>query len=276
MLCDRVAIIDHGRILELDSPANLVRGLDAPTRITVAAGQLSKEEAGAIPGVDDVDDDAAGDHPPHPPAGRRAHRARRAAAPGGHLGADRHPRGRLPVPHRPRVPRMIALPRPQPGHRPRLRPRQGVGVLRDRLPADVPGALRRPVRRPDHVEGRHGAGRRRRVHRRHAGRGEGGVRGDLRHHPRGRPRRRHRGGQEGRRRRRGRDAGRHPRRPLHADRPGEGRGHPGRAPGVRRRHQRRPVGQAADLPAARPSASRTTPSRRSSTSRPACSAGRSR
>ncbi len=60
VLCDRVAIIDHGRILELDSPANLVRGLDAPTRITVAAGQLSKEEAGAIPGVDDVDDDAAG------------------------------------------------------------------------------------------------------------------------------------------------------------------------------------------------------------------------
>ena len=35
VLCDRVAIIDHGRILELDSPASLVRGLDAPTRITV-------------------------------------------------------------------------------------------------------------------------------------------------------------------------------------------------------------------------------------------------
>ena len=60
VLCDRVAIIDHGRMLELDSPANLVRGLDAPTRISVAAGQLSKEEALAIPGVDDVDDDSAG------------------------------------------------------------------------------------------------------------------------------------------------------------------------------------------------------------------------
>src|SRR5699024_10169170 len=35
-LCDRVAIIDAGRILELDSPAALVRGLDAPVRISVA------------------------------------------------------------------------------------------------------------------------------------------------------------------------------------------------------------------------------------------------
>jgi ABC-2 type transport system ATP-binding protein len=34
-LCDRVAIMDAGRILELDTPAALVRGLDAPVRITV-------------------------------------------------------------------------------------------------------------------------------------------------------------------------------------------------------------------------------------------------
>ena len=60
VLCDRVAIIDHGRILELDTPANLVRGLDAPTRITVASGQLSPEEAGAIAGVDEVLEDPAG------------------------------------------------------------------------------------------------------------------------------------------------------------------------------------------------------------------------
>jgi ABC-2 type transport system ATP-binding protein len=59
-LCDRVAIIDHGRILELDTPANLVRGLDAPTRITVATGQLTPEEAGAINGVDEVIEDPAG------------------------------------------------------------------------------------------------------------------------------------------------------------------------------------------------------------------------
>ena len=60
VLCDRVAIIDHGRILELDTPANLVRGLDAPTRITVATGQLTPEEAGAITGVDEVTEDPAG------------------------------------------------------------------------------------------------------------------------------------------------------------------------------------------------------------------------
>jgi ABC-2 type transport system ATP-binding protein len=59
-LRDRVAIIDHGRILELDTPANLVRGLDAPTRITVATGQLTPEEAGAIAGVDEVLEDPAG------------------------------------------------------------------------------------------------------------------------------------------------------------------------------------------------------------------------
>ena len=42
VLCDRVAIIDHGRILQLDSPGNLIRALDAPTRITVAPGQLTR------------------------------------------------------------------------------------------------------------------------------------------------------------------------------------------------------------------------------------------
>jgi ABC-2 type transport system ATP-binding protein len=59
-LCDRVAIIDHGQILELDSPASLVRDLDAPTRITVATGQLTAREASAIPGVDDAAEDSSG------------------------------------------------------------------------------------------------------------------------------------------------------------------------------------------------------------------------
>jgi len=51
-LCDRVAIMDHGRILRLDSPAALIRGLDAPVRISVGAGQLSREDAERVPGVD--------------------------------------------------------------------------------------------------------------------------------------------------------------------------------------------------------------------------------
>jgi ABC-2 type transport system ATP-binding protein len=59
-LCDRVAILDHGRILELGTPAALVRGLDAPTRITVAAGALTLGDADGIPGVLDVRESADG------------------------------------------------------------------------------------------------------------------------------------------------------------------------------------------------------------------------
>lgn len=51
VLCDRVAVMDHGRILQFDTPAALVRGLDAPARITVAPGALTVEQASAIPGV---------------------------------------------------------------------------------------------------------------------------------------------------------------------------------------------------------------------------------
>ena len=54
VLCDRVAIMDAGRILEFDSPAALVRGLDAPARITVAPGQLTLDEAQRLDGVDEA------------------------------------------------------------------------------------------------------------------------------------------------------------------------------------------------------------------------------
>ncbi|MCW2771131.1 MAG: transporter [Aeromicrobium sp.] len=53
-LCDRVAIMDAGRILELDTPAALVRGLDAPVRISLAPGTLSLEDARAVAGADEV------------------------------------------------------------------------------------------------------------------------------------------------------------------------------------------------------------------------------
>ncbi|MCO5970763.1 ABC transporter ATP-binding protein [Actinoallomurus soli] len=56
-LCDRVAIIDRGRILRSGPPAALVRDLDAATRISVASGVLSETEARALPGVDDLTDD---------------------------------------------------------------------------------------------------------------------------------------------------------------------------------------------------------------------------
>ncbi len=56
-LCDRVAIMDHGRVLELDTPAALVRGLDAPVRIYVAPHEVTIDQARAVPGVETVEDD---------------------------------------------------------------------------------------------------------------------------------------------------------------------------------------------------------------------------
>jgi ABC-2 type transport system ATP-binding protein len=47
-LCDRVAIMDHGEILKLGPPAALVRSLDSPVRISVASGQLTSADAGAL------------------------------------------------------------------------------------------------------------------------------------------------------------------------------------------------------------------------------------
>jgi ABC-2 type transport system ATP-binding protein len=56
-LCDRVAIMDRGRILESGPPAALVRELHAATRVSVASGVLSAEEARGLPGADEVSDD---------------------------------------------------------------------------------------------------------------------------------------------------------------------------------------------------------------------------
>ncbi|GLZ43384.1 ABC transporter ATP-binding protein [Actinokineospora sp. NBRC 105648] len=57
ILCDRVAIMDQGRILAMDTPAALVRGLDAPTRIILERGSLPAEAAAALPGADEVTED---------------------------------------------------------------------------------------------------------------------------------------------------------------------------------------------------------------------------
>jgi len=54
ILCDRVAIMDTGRILALDAPAVLVRGLDAPTHVTLQKGVLSVVDASALDGVDEA------------------------------------------------------------------------------------------------------------------------------------------------------------------------------------------------------------------------------
>ncbi len=56
-LCDRVAIMDAGRILELGAPAALVRALNAPVRIAVEQAQLDPQAARSLPGVDAVEQD---------------------------------------------------------------------------------------------------------------------------------------------------------------------------------------------------------------------------
>jgi ABC-2 type transport system ATP-binding protein len=56
-LCDRVAIMDHGKVLQLDAPVALVRGLDAPTRISVESGALSVKEARRLDRGATIDDD---------------------------------------------------------------------------------------------------------------------------------------------------------------------------------------------------------------------------
>jgi ABC-2 type transport system ATP-binding protein len=57
MLCDRVAIMDHGRILTVGTPAELVRGLNAPARVSLPAGVLDVGTARALPGADGVTGD---------------------------------------------------------------------------------------------------------------------------------------------------------------------------------------------------------------------------
>jgi len=49
-LCDRVAIMDHGVILELGPPAALVRRLDQPLRISVESGLLPADAARDLAG----------------------------------------------------------------------------------------------------------------------------------------------------------------------------------------------------------------------------------
>ena len=51
-LCDRVAIVDHGRIIALDTPAALVASLGASQIVSFDAdGELAEAELAALPGV---------------------------------------------------------------------------------------------------------------------------------------------------------------------------------------------------------------------------------
>src|SRR4029453_6074039 len=52
VLCDRVAIMDHGRVLAMGRPAGLVRDLEAPTRVSLPAAAVDREMARGLPGAD--------------------------------------------------------------------------------------------------------------------------------------------------------------------------------------------------------------------------------
>jgi ABC-2 type transport system ATP-binding protein len=51
--------MDRGRVLQLDSPAALIRALDAGVRISVEPVGLDAATARALRGVDSVEEDAA-------------------------------------------------------------------------------------------------------------------------------------------------------------------------------------------------------------------------
>jgi ABC-2 type transport system ATP-binding protein len=57
LLCDRVAIMDRGKLLQIGAPAALVRGLDSPTRISVESGVISAAAARDLFPSADVSDD---------------------------------------------------------------------------------------------------------------------------------------------------------------------------------------------------------------------------
>ena len=56
-LCQRVAIMDQGKILQIGAPAALVRGLAHPVRISIESGLLAQDEARAIADGATVADD---------------------------------------------------------------------------------------------------------------------------------------------------------------------------------------------------------------------------
>jgi ABC-2 type transport system ATP-binding protein len=53
-LCDRIALISKGTVVALDEPANLVRGLKAPTQVVVPCTQISANQARRLAGADVV------------------------------------------------------------------------------------------------------------------------------------------------------------------------------------------------------------------------------
>ncbi|HSD84669.1 MAG TPA: ABC transporter ATP-binding protein [Anaerolineae bacterium] len=53
-LCDRIAIIDHGRVVAIDTPQNLIRRVQAEARVRFSADGLKPESLQAVSGVSRV------------------------------------------------------------------------------------------------------------------------------------------------------------------------------------------------------------------------------
>ncbi|MFI1801101.1 ABC transporter ATP-binding protein [Streptomyces sp. NPDC020379] len=53
-LCDRVAVVRDGRVIALDTPADLIRDLGAPTQVLIPATSLSPATAHTLDGAEDV------------------------------------------------------------------------------------------------------------------------------------------------------------------------------------------------------------------------------
>ena len=113
-LCDRVAIMDHGVILEEGPPAALVRRLDQPLRVSVESGLLPADDARALaaragaPPESVTDDGVSLTIATRDPAAVLAGLADRARA-RGPARVRRHAGGRVPASHRAGVPRMTAF-----------------------------------------------------------------------------------------------------------------------------------------------------------------------
>ena len=50
-LCDRVAIIDHGRVVAIDTPQGLIDGLEVPTRVRFSTEREDLPDLEAVPGA---------------------------------------------------------------------------------------------------------------------------------------------------------------------------------------------------------------------------------
>lgn len=53
-LCDRVAIIDHGRLVALDTPHGLIDSIDGTTRVQFTTESEELPELASVPGVDNI------------------------------------------------------------------------------------------------------------------------------------------------------------------------------------------------------------------------------